>query len=52
LNGFLVLLIAVWLARDVWQVRQPNPQPTGVASMTEELVTTDRAGFGVRMVGI
>lgn len=38
-NGFLVLLIATWLARDAWRVRQPNPERSVAASIAEEPVT-------------
>jgi len=26
-NGFLILLIAVWLARDAWRIWQTDPEP-------------------------
>ena len=39
-NGFLILLIAVWLARDAWRVRQTNRE----AVPAEPIAPESRAG--------
>ena len=38
-NGFLILLIAVWLARDAWRVWQASDEPAAQEATTSESAT-------------
>ncbi|MGQ0607148.1 MAG: DUF6220 domain-containing protein [Chloroflexota bacterium] len=38
-NGFLILLIAVWLARDAWRVWQASPHATPAEPIASESPT-------------
>lgn len=38
-NGFLILLIAIWLARDAWRVWQTSDERAGAEATTSESAT-------------